>query len=34
MTQSLSEKEKENKKLNQSVNLYMKQIDENAKKII
>ena len=32
ITQNLSEKDKENKLLNQSVNLYMKQIDENIKK--
>ena len=32
ITKSLSEKDKENKLLNQSVNLYMKQIDENVKK--
>ena len=32
ITKSLSEKDKENKMLNQSVNLYMKQIDENVKK--
>ena len=32
ITQSLSEKDQENKLLNQSVHLYMKQIDENVKK--
>ena len=32
MTENLKEKDKENKLLNQSVNLYMKQIDENIKK--
>ena len=32
IVQNLNEKEKENKILNQSVNLYMKQIDENIKK--
>ena len=32
MSQNLKEKDKENKLLNQSVNLYMKQIDENIKK--
>ena len=33
ITQNLGEKDKENRLLNQRVNLYMKQIDENVKKI-